>query len=261
MPGFSNYLEQVVLNHFFRGASYTPPSTIYVSLHTGDPGDTGANELTAPSYARAAITFSAPSGGSISNAATVSWTAGENWGTITHFALWDSATGGNPLADGAFTTSLTIMASGRLTIGAGQLTLLFGSGTNLSTAFRNLILDRIFRAASYTPTTPYASLHTADPGDTGTNEASGGSYARQGVTFGAPAVDGTGYSIVNTADITFSPPAGTYTHLGLWTASTGGTFILRDTLGDVSTDADSPATIASGDQLVIPAGSLKVKVD
>ena len=42
-------------------------------------------------------------------------------------------------------------------------------------------------ASAYTFTQPLSgSLHTASPGNTGANEATGGSYVRQSVTFGAP---------------------------------------------------------------------------
>lgn len=34
MAGFSDYLKQAILNHFFRAGAFTPPTTIYISLHT-----------------------------------------------------------------------------------------------------------------------------------------------------------------------------------------------------------------------------------
>lgn len=66
----------------------------------------------------------------------------------------------------------------------------------------------------------YLSVHTADPGTTGTAEAAGGSYARQQNTWGAV----SGGSIVGAAK-TFTPGAGTYTYGGYWSAATGGTFL------------------------------------
>lgn len=78
----------------------------------------------------------------------------------------------------------------------------------------------------------YLSLHTADPGTTGASEASGGSYARQPVTFNSagavgplggtaqPATVGKAWS----SEVTFTVNAGTYTHMGAQTASTAGTF-------------------------------------
>lgn len=80
-------------------------------------------------------------------------------------------------------------------------------------------------AVGYVGGALYASLHTADPGATGASEITGGSpaYARKAVTWTAGAVDG-----VATATLAgpFDVPASTtITHIGLWTAASGGTFI------------------------------------
>jgi hypothetical protein len=78
-------------------------------------------------------------------------------------------------------------------------------------------------AVAYGTAAAYASLHSADPGTTGTSEISGGSpaYARKALTWTAGSVDG-----VVTATATFDIPAGTgTTHAGLWPTSTGGTFL------------------------------------
>lgn len=69
----------------------------------------------------------------------------------------------------------------------------------------------------------YISLHTADPGTTGANEATGGSpaYARKATTWTGGTVDGT----VTGSQVTIDVPAGTYTHFSVWTAATAGTFV------------------------------------
>ena len=69
----------------------------------------------------------------------------------------------------------------------------------------------------------WISLHTADPGTTGANEATGGSpaYARKQTTWTAGGSDG----VVNGSEVTIDLAAGTYTHFGVWTAATAGTFI------------------------------------
>jgi hypothetical protein len=67
----------------------------------------------------------------------------------------------------------------------------------------------------------YASLHTADPGATGDNELSGGSYVRVPITWN-PASGGS-KSIV--APQTVQIPVGSdFTHFGMWDAVSGGTF-------------------------------------
>ncbi len=69
----------------------------------------------------------------------------------------------------------------------------------------------------------WVSLHTADPGATGANEATGGSpaYARQQTTW----TGGTSDGIVPGSQVTIDVPAGTYTFIGVWTAATAGTFV------------------------------------
>lgn len=59
------------------------------------------------------------------------------------------------------------------------------------------------------------SLHTASPGTTGANEATGGSpaYTRESTTWSADAVDdGTRVG----TQVFFDVPAGSYTHWGFW---------------------------------------------
>ncbi|MGY1946552.1 phage tail fiber protein [Nocardia asiatica] len=71
-----------------------------------------------------------------------------------------------------------------------------------------------------TASAPWVSLHTSDPGTTGAGEATGAPYARVQATW----VSGT-TGVLTAALVSVPAPAGTYTHGGLWTASTGGTFI------------------------------------
>lgn len=66
---------------------------------------------------------------------------------------------------------------------------------------------------------PYISLHTASPGTTGANEASGGGYVRVQATYSSGST-GT----LTASEITITVPAGTYTHAGEWSASTAGTY-------------------------------------
>lgn len=96
----------------------------------------------------------------------------------------------------------------------------------------------------------YASLHTADPSTGGTSEVTGGTYARQGISWNA-ASNGTATS---SADITFNVPGGTtITHLGYWSASTSGTFYGSRAL-------DTSQTYATNGTYKIVAGNLSESV-
>ena len=90
-------------------------------------------------------------------------------------------------------------------------------------AGKNLMLDAL-RGVNPTVAAAYASLHTADPGESGTNEVTGGSpaYARKAVTFGAA----SGGSMAASTQPVFDVPGGTtVTHVGFWSAVSGGTFL------------------------------------
>lgn len=91
--GISSYLANKLLDHTFRNTSYTPPTTIYAKLHTGDPGAAGTANASAQTT-RIATTFAAAGSGSIaiSNTPEFSLTATE---TISHVSFWDASTGGN----------------------------------------------------------------------------------------------------------------------------------------------------------------------
>jgi len=88
-------------------------------------------------------------------------------------------------------------------------------------AFTNAVREAA--ALNVTGTGNWISLHTADPGTTGTSEATGGSpaYARKQTTWTGGASDGS----VPGSQVEFDAAAGTYTWIGIWTASTGGTFV------------------------------------
>jgi hypothetical protein len=122
----------------------------------------------------------------------------------------------------------------------------------MSNWLENALINATLRNTSYTsPTTTYLALYTSDPtdADTGT-EVSGGSYARQSITFGAPS---NGAS-TNSAAIEFPQATGswgTVTHVGIRDASTSGNLLYH-------TPLDVSKTIASGDIFKIAIGSLSV---
>lgn len=135
MAGKSNYLESAVVNHLFRTATLAKPTNVYISYHTGDPGETGANEVATGGYARVAVpvadsqwTAPADSGGyqTITNVNAITFpNPTGNQGTAGWFGIWDALTGGNFLYGDAIGTPRTInngdvapsFAPGALSIG------------------------------------------------------------------------------------------------------------------------------------------------
>lgn len=111
----SNYLENKILDHIFGGGDYARPATVYVALHTADPTETGATgEVTGGDYARVAVTnnatnFPAAASGAKANDTVIQFpdpTA--NWGTVSHFSIWDAASAGNCLMIGALSQSKAV---------------------------------------------------------------------------------------------------------------------------------------------------------
>jgi hypothetical protein len=102
--------------------------TAYVGLYTAAPSDSGGGtEVTGGSYARkstAGADWNAASGGSTSNANAITFvTATGNWGTVTHFGLFDAATSGNLLRWAALGTSKSINTGDTASFASGSLTL------------------------------------------------------------------------------------------------------------------------------------------
>lgn len=88
----------------------------------------------------------------------------------------------------------------------------------LSDAAKAIMLNALGAQATY------ASLHTADPGTTGTNEVTGGTYARQPIDWNDAAA--TPGDLDNNTNPTFQVPGGTtVTHFALWSAVTAGTYL------------------------------------
>ena len=124
--------------------------------------------------------------------------------------------------------------------------------SEISNYLENALINGTLRATTFTaPAAVYVSLHTADPTDAGSGtEVSGGSYARQAATFGAPS---NGAS-TTTADITYPQATagyGTVTHIGIFDALTTGNLLYHSPL-------DTSKTIDTGDIFKITSGSLTV---
>lgn len=106
MSQMSDYLEQAIINHLFRGTTFAAPTTLYVSLFTVAPTDAGGGtEVTGGSYARVAVTcnttnWAAPgaTNGTTSNSVAITYPAATaNWGNVVAVGFHDALSGGNLL--------------------------------------------------------------------------------------------------------------------------------------------------------------------
>ena len=128
MGSFSDYWENRILDYVFDKASLTTP-TIYLGLSTADPADDGSSlaEPSGSAYVRvqtSASDWNTASGGSLDNANEIVFPmATSPWGTMTHFVLFDAATGGNMLAYGTLSPSKSIGSGDIAKFSAGDLVL------------------------------------------------------------------------------------------------------------------------------------------
>lgn len=106
-----------------RGLDATILTGDYVSLHSADPGTTGANEATGGSYARQACSgkFGAASGGLKQNSGAITF-ANMPAGTWTHFGIFDAVSGGNFIWGGALSASKTTGAGDAVNFAIAAIT-------------------------------------------------------------------------------------------------------------------------------------------
>jgi len=139
----SNYLENKLIDQRFRGQTAPATSTLYVGLLTSAPSDAGGGtEVSGGAYARVATasslanwagtqaagssTASSGTGGQTSNNAAITFpTPTAGWGTVTHFGIYDAASGGNLLFHGALTIAKTINQADTVTFPAASLSVTF----------------------------------------------------------------------------------------------------------------------------------------
>jgi hypothetical protein len=117
---------------------------------------------------------------------------------------------------------------------------------------RNKMLDAVTGKTTYTASAGFfAKLHLGDPGAAGTSNPAT-ETTRQSITVGSAASSG---AISNTAAVEWTnvSTSETYTHISLWTASSGGTFLGSD-------DLSSSAAVTAGDTFRIPIGDLDLTI-
>lgn len=120
----ATWLETNAINFFLRNQAVTAPTTVYVSVHTGDPGDTGASEVTGGSMARQLCTFTSPgSGNTTDNNANLEWdfTGQGASKTITYLGYWSAVTAGNFLGNSPLTSSVVMAVGQTMRIPTGDL--------------------------------------------------------------------------------------------------------------------------------------------
>jgi hypothetical protein len=139
MSAMTDYLENKLVDFLMRGQAFTPPTSVYVALFTVAPTDAGGGtEVSGGSYARVQVpcsitdwcgtqaagstTASSGTSGTISNNNVLTFpTPSANWGTVVSVALFDAASGGNMLIQGALQASQVVNTGNTVSFAAGTL--------------------------------------------------------------------------------------------------------------------------------------------
>jgi len=245
----SNFAELAILDAIGNATGFAV-TTPYVSLHDADPGETGTAEVTGGSYARQLGSFGAASSEALDNDAAITYALMPAV-TVTHVGIFDAVSGGNFIWGQALDASQVVAVNNTFEFAIGALDAVLTGVTGLATFAADAILDAIFNNTSFSVTNPYTSLHTADPGNTGTSEVVGGSYARQLTSYGAAAAG----QIQNDSQEDFTGmPAVTVTHAGIFDAVSAGNFIWG---GDQSPDQ----AVGSGNTFRLLVGDITMTLD
>tara|TARA_Y100000389_G_C17320926_1_gene442989 strand:+ start:269 stop:649 length:381 start_codon:yes stop_codon:yes gene_type:complete len=119
---FSNYLETELLDHVFTNSAYTAPSTLYLALFTGAPGEAGGGtEVSGSAYARQTAAFTV-SGNTATNSGSIEFpTATGSYGTVSHVGVFDASSSGNLLCYAALSASKAIESGDVFRVPAGDL--------------------------------------------------------------------------------------------------------------------------------------------
>ena len=254
----TNYAEGLIGAHLFRTAAWTKPTNLYIALCTAassvESGTITEISTTATGYARAAVpcadaSWTPPSGGNkrYESALAITFPAPTgNWGTITHFAIFDAPTGGNALIVSALTSARAV--------GSGDAAPVFAAGAlrvSFSGSWSDYLVgrvgDHLLRTTPFLkPTTLAVAIFVAG------TECAGAGYARvscnpSDANWTAPSA-GNG-QFANAAALTFPAPTapwGTISDVVLYDAATAGNEWCRAGGMSFLMDTTEPTTLPIG---------------
>lgn len=263
----SQHLEGIITD-WVRGTAFPArPTSIRLALSSTSFGDTGAGGLepsTLLGYARQDIEFGSPAqfvlgdGASIFSSEDITFgpVTGSNWAPVSHAGFFDQ--NNNLLFWGPLNEQRVVPVGDTITIKAGDIQLKLGP--HFGSYFADIIFDwlqNIGTAAA--PTSTWLHLSTTDPkedlsGDVPVDNTF--NYTRQQIVFDpADFESGVGTTISQTAPIVFGPAT-----VADWPALTHA-YVSDDNDFELFVGALAlPRTLAVGDSLAVPAGSINLLV-
>jgi hypothetical protein len=193
MGSLSDYAKNKLMDHW-ANVAYTPVPTLYLGLCVADPTSAGTgasmNEVAdTGSYARAPISFlAAASRTSVQTGSVAFPKSTASWGTITDYAIVDSATygDGNMLAYGHFSVAPLVVLDNTPTVSTAQISIAVNAtsgGAGYSDYLVHSLLNLMFRNTAFAQPDTYLALSRTvlddqDVIDTDFTEVTGTGYAR-----------------------------------------------------------------------------------
>lgn len=102
--GISAAEANAFLNRY-RNVAAAAIATVYIQVHTADPGSAGTTGISVGSTVRLLVAFNAASGGSMTLSSIATWTNGGTSETLTHISFWDASSGGTFLRSATLSSS------------------------------------------------------------------------------------------------------------------------------------------------------------
>ena len=245
MP-LSTYGGNKAIAHVTGQSAWTMP-TPYVSLHNGNPGNSGANELSYLGYSRSqpATGWNAASTGvPATNDGDITFAEVPAGGiTVTHIGIWDAVSGGNFIFGFSIPTrNFPAGTTPKILDEAIEIIAL----DNFSDYLKPLIVNHMLGISEYSaPAAVYLAVI-----DDGGSEFTGGGYARSETAFDPAASK----SIANAAEEdygTASADLGTTDAWKLYDDPSAGNELLFG-------DWDTPAEVLNGDGYKVPDAGLTI---
>lgn len=196
MTALTDYAEQKLLEHFFRGVSYASPSTVYAAIMraTSSETGTGGNEPVGLSgYSRQPLSFGSYASRQLATNAQLDWSPLVDWGLGVEIGIFDAATGGNLLVkDIVLSPQQNLLAGGPFSIVSGDLIVrLLADAANLSGVMPWLaqrMLEHLLKGANHASiSTRKVHLATTLPSPDGVGGVylGAGDYTPQNISFAA----------------------------------------------------------------------------
>lgn len=240
----SDYLENAWLDHVLGTAAYASPSTVYVQLHVGDPGETGAANPAATNT-RVAASFAAPVNRTMTTDSEIDLGVAAANETLTDFTIWDALNGGNCLFIGTM-TDVVAQTNDPLSFAAGDIDVALSGA--FCTFLAQALLNHTLRNTAYAaPAGTFVKLHSGEPGLSAANNPATETTRVATGSFSAA----SGGAADNDSVITWTNLAATETvpNYSIWDAATGGNPLLQGIL-------TTPKALVAGNNAQFAAGDL-----